>query len=69
MIRSYRQCCPRTALQPDGKTIIGGDFTHVGGVARNHLARLNADGSLDTGFAPVVDQRVYAAAVQLTAKS
>ena len=56
------------ALQPDGKTIIGGDFAHISGVARNHLARLNADGSLDTGFAPVVDQRVYAAAVQADGK-
>jgi uncharacterized delta-60 repeat protein len=36
--------------QPDGKILIGGAFTSVDGVARNRIARLNADGSLDTGF-------------------
>jgi hypothetical protein len=35
------------ALQPDGKTVIGGYFTAVNGTKRNRLARLNADGSLD----------------------
>jgi len=40
------------ALQPDGKVLIGGAFTAVGGVARNGVARLNADGSLDTSFNP-----------------
>jgi uncharacterized delta-60 repeat protein len=38
------------ALQPDGKIIIGGYFTTYNGTARNNIARLNADGSLDTGF-------------------
>jgi uncharacterized delta-60 repeat protein len=38
------------ALQPDGKILIGGYFTTYNGTARNRLARLNADGSLDTGF-------------------
>ncbi len=36
--------------QPDGKIIIGGTFGRVNGIARNHLARLNADGSLDESF-------------------
>jgi uncharacterized delta-60 repeat protein len=40
------------AVQPDGKVIIGGDFTQVDGIARNYLARLNANGSLDTNFDP-----------------
>ena len=40
------------ALQADGKVIIGGAFTTYGGVARNRVARLNADGSLDTTFDP-----------------
>ena len=40
----------RILLQPDGKVLIGGYFTTVNGVTRNHLARLNADGSLDTSF-------------------
>jgi uncharacterized delta-60 repeat protein len=37
-------------LQPDGKVLIGGAFTTFSGVSRNRVARLNADGTLDTGF-------------------
>ncbi len=40
------------ALQPDGKVLMGGDFTTVNGTNRNHIARLNANGSLDLGFNP-----------------
>jgi uncharacterized delta-60 repeat protein len=39
-------------LQSGGKVIIGGEFQHVNGEARNGLARLNADGSLDLKFDP-----------------
>ena len=44
-------------VQPDGKILIGGGFTTVspnGGlpVTRNHIARLNPDGTLDTAFDP-----------------
>lgn len=38
------------AVQADRKIIIGGDFSSINGVARNHIARLNADGSLDASF-------------------
>src|SRR5204863_9735968 len=37
-------------VQPDGKVVIGGDFLTVNGVPRTRVARLNADGSVDTGF-------------------
>lgn len=40
------------ALQADGKIVIGGAFTAVHGTAINRIARLNADGSLDTTFNP-----------------
>lgn len=40
------------ALQPDGKIIVGGQFTSYEGVSRNRLARLYPDGSLDTSFNP-----------------
>ncbi len=40
------------AAQSDGKALIGGSFTAVNGVARNAIARLNSDGSLDGGFDP-----------------
>jgi uncharacterized delta-60 repeat protein len=39
-------------FQPDGKILIGGAFTTYNGTARNRVARLNADGSLDTTFTP-----------------
>jgi uncharacterized delta-60 repeat protein len=39
-----------TAIQSDGKIIIGGSFTSYNGVVRNRLARLNTDGSLDMTF-------------------
>ncbi|MDX1905915.1 MAG: T9SS type A sorting domain-containing protein [Bacteroidia bacterium] len=38
------------ALQPDGKVILGGNFTSFNGVAHNKIVRLNADGSLDASF-------------------
>ncbi len=41
------------ALQPDGRVIIGGDFTTVNGSTRRGLARLNEDGSLDSLSAPI----------------
>jgi uncharacterized delta-60 repeat protein len=40
------------ALQPDGKVLIGGDFTIIKGRSRNSIARLNADGTLDLTFDP-----------------
>lgn len=40
------------ALQPDGKILLGGNFTNIGGVARVNIARLNPDGSMDFGFSP-----------------
>ena len=43
----------RVALaQPEGKVIIGGDFATFNNVSRNRIARLNADGTLDTTFNP-----------------
>ncbi len=55
------------AVQGDGKVIIGGDFTTVNGTTRGGIARLNSDGSLDTGFGNGLagaDGPVYAVAVQ-----
>ncbi|MDB6053784.1 MAG: hypothetical protein JWN25_1307 [Verrucomicrobiales bacterium] len=37
-------------VQPDGKVLICGGFTNFNGVARNYIARLNANGTLDTTF-------------------
>ena len=40
------------ALAPNGTILIAGDFASYNGVGRAKIARLNADGSLDTGFTP-----------------
>jgi uncharacterized delta-60 repeat protein len=42
------------AIQADGKIVVGGQFTTLGGQPRTNLARLNADGTLDASFNPVV---------------
>lgn len=39
------------ALQPDGKILIGGNFTRMQGVPLNRIARLNPNGALDDAFA------------------
>ena len=53
------------AVQADGKILLGGFFTSVSGTTRNNIARLNGDGSIDSGFDPnannVVSQRSGAA--------
>jgi uncharacterized delta-60 repeat protein len=38
------------AVQTDGKILIGGPFTTVGGLANRYFARLNADGTVDSTF-------------------
>ena len=35
---------------PDGKYLVGGSFTSIGGLNRNRIARLNPDFSVDTTF-------------------
>src|SRR5262245_39924014 len=37
-------------VQSDGKTLIGGTFDTVNGVGRTNIARLNADGTVDSSF-------------------
>jgi uncharacterized delta-60 repeat protein len=59
-------------VQSDGRILIGGSFTTVGGVTRKRVARLNSDGSLDTSFNLNADLNlngaVYAMAVQSDGK-
>jgi uncharacterized delta-60 repeat protein len=40
------------ALQPDGRIVVGGSFSRLGGQAATGFGRLNADGTVDTGFTP-----------------
>src|SRR2546425_7576833 len=57
------------AVQPDGKIVIGGSFTSLGGVPRAHIGRVATDGSVDPSFDPGASNSVYALAVQPTGKS
>ena len=55
--------------QPDGKILIGGDFTTITpnnqiGFKRSHIARLNIDGTLDLAFNPDANNTVRAIVVQ-----
>ena len=52
-------------IQPDGKIIIGGNFSSYDGITVHHLTRLNEDGNLDETFDhPEIDWKVNAVAVQ-----
>ena len=51
------------AVQSDGKIVVGGNFTTLGGggtgtSTRNHIGRLNPDGSLDATFDPGANNSV-----------
>ncbi|MGZ4988219.1 MAG: delta-60 repeat domain-containing protein, partial [Limisphaerales bacterium] len=52
------------AMQTNGQLIVGGEFNRATGGRRQHLLRLNADGALDTNYAPNPNQRVFALALQ-----
>ncbi len=52
------------ATQADGKILVAGTFPNIGGVARNNIARVNTDGSVDAGFNPNVNGQVNAVAIQ-----
>jgi uncharacterized delta-60 repeat protein len=54
----------KVALQADGKILFGGGFTSVHGVPRLNLARLNANGTLDTQFKADTDGEVHALVAQ-----
>jgi len=56
------------AIQPDGKIIVGGNFTLMGGQTRNRIARLNFDGTLDAAFNPNANDQVTSLAIQADGK-
>ncbi|MFI5171632.1 MAG: fibronectin type III domain-containing protein, partial [Chitinophagales bacterium] len=51
-----------TAVQPDGKIIVAGEFTTFNNYSRNHIVRLNPDFSVDETFDPGLgaDKPIYA---------
>ncbi len=56
------------AVQADGKILVGGGFTTLGGESRSNLGRLNADGSVDLTFNPGANGTVYTLASQADGK-
>jgi uncharacterized delta-60 repeat protein len=51
-------------VQPDGKILVAGKFTILGGKPRNYIGRLSPDGTLDDSFNPNAGSYVYALALQ-----
>jgi uncharacterized delta-60 repeat protein len=54
----------RIAVQPNGQIVIVGGFTRIHTTPRRHIARMNADATLDPSFAPAVEGSIQAMAVQ-----
>ncbi len=59
-----------TLIQPDGKILIAGRFTVYNGTARNRIARINTDGTLDSTFNPGTgaNLEIYSIALEKTNK-
>jgi uncharacterized delta-60 repeat protein len=57
-----------TALQPDGKILVGGNFTALAGQTCNNLGRLSTDGTLDPIFSAAAGGPVYSLALQTDGK-
>jgi hypothetical protein len=56
------------AVQADGKILVGGHFTSLGGQPRDYIGQLNPDGSLDISFNPGANGIVYTLAIQADGK-
>ena len=52
------------ALQADGRIVVGGGFTTIGGTSRNRIARLDPNTGLADSFNPNANGTVLALAVQ-----
>jgi uncharacterized delta-60 repeat protein len=59
-----------SAIQSDGKIILGGDFTSYNGIAINRIVRLNSNGALDPTFNPGIGFNgiVYSVVIQIDGK-
>ena len=59
------------AVQADGKVVVGGEFNGANSIAggtRNRIARLNSNGTLDTGFNPDANNPVASITVRADGK-
>ncbi len=58
-----------TAVDSNGRILVGGNFSTAGGIARGNLARFNADGTLDATFGnPAIDGPVNAIVIDRNGK-
>jgi uncharacterized delta-60 repeat protein len=57
------------AVQADGKVLVGGDFTKFAGTTRGRLVRLNANGTVDTGYATATGTGADATVQAITLQS
>ena len=55
-------------MQADGKILVGGQFTSIGGSTRNRMARLDATTGLADSFNPNADRIIGAIALQTDGK-
>jgi uncharacterized delta-60 repeat protein len=56
------------AVQPDGRIIVGGNFTNYAGQLRHHIVRLHADGALDMSFNASLSGTAHRLALQRDGK-
>ena len=52
LIESLEGSISAVVRQPDGKILVGGEFTRINGVLRSNFARLTASGEVDLTFDP-----------------
>jgi uncharacterized delta-60 repeat protein len=60
--------CSVLSLQADGKILVAGNFSSIGGGNQSYLARLNANGSLDASFSPVLNSSIYSMQTRVDGK-
>lgn len=60
------RCVRKVIIQPDGKILIAGSFYGINGSSRKCIARLNADGTLETAFNPniTISDTIHAMVLQ-----
>jgi uncharacterized delta-60 repeat protein len=52
-------------IQPDGKILVGGEFTSYSGAIESKIVRLNTNGTIDTTFdSPIINNTVFDIGVQ-----
>ena len=55
-------------ILPDGKIVIGGEFSGVNFTNRSYVARLNSDGTLDTSFNASTNSPVLSVKAEISGK-